>query len=422
MKALKDKNFRTEISAGLTTFMTVAYILAVHPSILSTVGMDSGALFTTTALTAAIGTFIMAFVAKLPFVVIPAMGANAFFVYTICTRMGFSWQFALTAVFLEGLIFLLLTLTGLRVGLVNLIPQSLKNALTAGIGLYITLVGLQNAGIVVPSESTMLTLGDIASAPAIVSIIGLIILGALYALKVRGAMIYGIIATTIVSIPFGLVEYKGVFSMPPSIEPIFMKQEWGSIFTVDMFFVLLSLLFVDTLSTIGAFIGMADKAGILQREDSDKIIKKGLLADAVATTVGAIMGTSSTCTAIESGAGLSAGARSGVASFVIAVCFLLALFFSPLFLMIPSAATAPVLIIIGLMMFSSVVSIDFLDYSEAIPAFICTVMMPLSYNIADGIILGLISYVLINLLSGKVRKLSWGLVIITAIFALKYVI
>ena len=201
-----------------------------------------------------------------------------------------------------------------------------------------------------------------------------------------------------------------------------MKQEWGSIFTVDMFFVLLSILFVDTLSTIGAFIGMADKAGILQKEDSDKTIKKGLLADAVATTVGAMMGTSSTCTAIESGAGLSAGARSGVASFVIAVCFLLALFFSPLFLMIPSAATAPVLIIIGLMMFSSVVSIDFSDYSEAIPAFICTVMMPLSYNIADGIILGLISYVLINLLSGKVRKLSWGLVIITAIFALKYVI
>lgn len=419
---MRNAQFKTEVTAGLTTFLTVAYILAVHPSILSATGMDGGALFTTTALTAAIGTFIMAFWAKLPFVVIPAMGANAFFAYTVCLKMGFSWQFALTAVFLEGLLFTILTLTGVRAGIVEILPKSFRSAITAGIGLYIAFVGLQNAGLVSTSETTMLTLGDITSPSALVAIVGLIVIAVLYALKVPGAMIYGIIVATIAAIPFGLVEYRGIFSAPPSIEPVFMKLEWESILSVDMFFVLLSLLFVDTFNTIGSFVGAAEKAGVLQREDSSRLVKRGLLGDAVATMVSALLGNSSTCTAVESSAGVSVGGRTGLTSLTIALCFVVALFFSPLFLMIPSAATAPVLVVIGLMMFSSVADIDFSDYSECLPAFVCIILMPLSYNIADGIILGLASYVLVNILSGKSSKLSWGLVIITAVFLLKYFI
>lgn len=419
---MRNAQFKTEVTAGLTTFLTVAYILAVHPSILSATGMDSGALFTTTALTAALGTLIMAIWAKLPFVVIPAMGANAFFAYTVCLNMGFSWKFALTAVFLEGLLFTILTITGLRAGLIRMLPKSFRSAITAGIGLYIAFVGLQNAGLVASSETTMLTLGDIGSPSSIVAIVGLIVIGVLYALNVSGAMIYGIIVATLVAVPFGLVEYKGIFGAPPSIEPVFMKLEWSKVFTVDMFFVLLSLIFVDTFNTIGSFVGAAEKAGVLQRKDRSIVVKRGLLGDAVATTVGALLGNSSTCTAVESSAGVSAGGKTGITALTIAVCFILALFLSPLFLMIPLAATAPVLIVIGLMMFTSVVNIDFSDYSECLPAFVCVIMMPLSYNIADGIILGLASYVLINLFSGKFRKLSWGLAIITGIFMIKYFI
>lgn len=419
---MKNTQVKTELTAGLTTFLTVAYILAVHPSILSTTGMDSGALFTSTALTAAFGTLIMAFWAKLPFVVIPAMGANAFFAYTICLNMGFSWQFALTAVFLEGILFTILAITGLRAGLIKMLPKSFRSAITAGIGLYIAFVGLQNAGIVVSSETTMLALGDISSPSSLVAIVGLIVIGVLYALKISGAMLYGIVVATLVAVPFGLVEYNGFIGVPPSIEPIFMKLEWSKIFTVDMFFVLLSLVFVDTFNTIGSFVGAAEKAGVLQRNDRSTLVKRGLLGDALATTVGALLGNSSTCTAVESSAGVSAGGKTGLTALTIAVCFIIALFLSPLFLMIPLAATAPVLIVVGLMMFSSVVNIDFSDYSECLPAFVCIIMMPLSYNIADGIILGLASYVLINLFSGKFSKLSWGLCIITAIFLIKYFI
>lgn len=413
---------RTEVMAGITTFLTMAYILAVNPNILSATGMDKGALFTTTVVASAFATLLMAFYAKLPFGLAPGMGLNAFFAYTVCLTMGYTWQFALTAVLLEGLIFILLTVTNLREKIVDAIPVTLKNAIGAGIGLFISFIGLQNAQIIVNNDATLLGLGNITSGPALLGIIGLVLTSVLLVKGVRGALLFGILLTTLIGIPMGITRFNGVFSAPPSIEPIFFQFEWDKIFTKEMVIVVFTFLFVDMFDTIGTLVGVTTKAGMMNKDGSIPHLRQAFMVDAVGTTVGAMLGTSTITTFVESASGVGEGGRSGLTSFVTAVCFLLALFFAPFFLAVPGAATAPVLILVGLMMMGAVMKVDFTDYSEAIPAFICIIFMPLAYSISDGIVLGMISYVLINLLSGKYRKLTVGMYILAAIFVLKFLI
>lgn len=418
-----DKNVtrvRTEILAGITTFLTMAYILAVNPNILSATGMDKGALFTTTVIASAFATLLMAFYAKLPFGLAPGMGLNAFFAYTVCITMGYSWQFALTAVLIEGLIFILLTVTNLREKIVDAIPVTLKNAIGAGIGLFISFIGLQNAHIIVNNDATLIGMGDITSGTALLGIIGLVVTSVLLVMKVRGALLFGILITTVIGIPMGITQFNGVFSTPPSIEPIFWKFEWHNIFTKEMVVVVFTFLFVDMFDTIGTLVGVSTKAGMMDDKGKIPHLKQAFMVDAIGTTAGAMLGTSTITTFVESASGVGEGGRSGLTSFVTAICFLLALFFAPFFLAVPGAATAPVLILVGLMMMTSVLKVDFNDYSEAIPAFICIIFMPLAYSISDGIVLGMISYVLINLLTGKYKKLSIGMYILAAIFVLKF--
>lgn len=414
-------NLRTEITAGITTFLTMAYILAVNPNILSETGMDKGALFTTTVVISAATTLLMALYAKLPFALAPGMGLNAFFAYTVCLILGYSWQFALTAVFIEGLIFILLTLTNIREKIVYLIPDTLKNAISAGIGLYIAFIGLQNAGIIVNSDATLVSLGNLTSGSAMLGIIGIILTSILLVRNVKGALLIGILATTIIGIPLGVTHYNGIFSTPPSISPIFFKFEWDKIFTTDMFVIVFTFLFVDLFDTIGTLIGVCTKAGIMTNGKIPRL-KQAFLVDAIGTTAGAIMGTSTVTTFVESASGVNEGGRTGLTSFVTALCFTIAIFLAPFFLSIPGAATAPVLVLVGLMMMTAVLKIDFQNYSESIPAFICIVMMPLAYSISDGIVLGHISYVIINLLCGKYRNVTIGMIILAAFFLLKFLL
>lgn len=417
----KETNVKTEIMAGLTTFLTMAYILAVNPNILSATGMDRGALFSTTVLISAAATILMGLYAKLPFALAPGMGLNAFFAYTICLIMGYSWQFALTAVFLEGLIFILLTVTNVREKIVDIIPETLKKSISVGIGIYIAFIGLSSAEIVVNNDATLVSIGDLSQGPALLCIIGIVLSSVLLIKKVPGALLIGIIVTTLIGIPLGVTQFNGVMSTPPSVEPIFCKFEWTKIFTSEMFVIVFTLLFVDLFDTIGTLIGVATRAGMIK---NGKIphLKQAFMVDALATTSGAIMGSSTVTTFVESAAGVEQGGRSGLTAFVCGLCFLVSLFFAPLFLSIPSAATAPVLVLVGVMMMSSVVEINFREYSEAIPAFICFVMMPLCYSISDGIVLGMLSYVIINLCAGKYNKLSIGMYILFAFFLLKFLV
>lgn len=418
-----DKNVtcvRTEILAGITTFLTMAYILAVNPNILSATGMDKGALFTTTVVASAFATLLMAFYAKLPFGLAPGMGLNAFFAYTVCLTMGYTWQFALTAVLIEGFIFILLTVTNLREKIVDAIPVTLKNAIGAGIGLFISFIGLQNAGIIVNNDATLISIGDITSGPALLGMIGLVITSFLLIKGVRGALLFGIIITTLIGIPMGITNFGGIFSTPPSIEPIFWQFEWHNIFTKNMVIVVFTLLFMDMFDTIGTIVGVATKTGMIDKNGKIPRLKQAFMVDAIGTTVGSMLGTSTITTFVESASGVGEGGRSGLTSFVTAVCFLLSLFIAPFFLSVPEAATAPVLILVGLMMMTTILKVDFSDYSEAIPAFMCIIFMPLAYSISDGIVLGMISYVLINLLTGKYKKLTIGMYILAAIFVLKF--
>lgn len=418
-----DKNVtrvRTEILAGITTFLTMAYILAVNPNILSATGMDKGALFTTTVVASAFATLLMAFYAKLPFGLAPGMGLNAFFAYTVCLTMGYSWQFALTAVLIEGIIFILLTITNLREKIVDAIPVTLKNAIGAGIGLFISFIGLQNAGIIVNNDATLISMGNITSGTALLGMIGLVVTSLLLVKGVRGALLFGILITTLIGIPMGITKFDGIFSTPPSIEPIFWQFEWHNIFTKEMIVVVFTFLFVDMFDTIGTLVGVTTKAGMMDKNGKIPHLKQAFMVDAIGTTAGAMLGTSTITTFVESASGVGEGGRSGLTAFVTAVCFLLSLFFAPFFLSVPGAATAPVLILVGLMMMSSVLKVNFADYSEAIPAFICIIFMPLAYSISDGIVLGMISYVLINLLTGKYKKLTIGMYILAAIFVLKF--
>lgn len=418
----KETTVRTEVLAGITTFLTMSYILAVNPAMFSELeGMPAGAVFTSTALAAIVGTMAMAFWGKLPFGLAPGMGLNAFFVYTVCLGMGYSWQFALTAVLIEGILFIIMTVTNVREAIVNAIPLNLRYAIGAGIGLFIAFIGLQNASVIINDNATLVVLGDITSGSALLALIGLLITGFLYAKNVRGAMLIGILLTTIIGIPMGVTEFKGILSQPHSIAPIFCQFEWDKIFTLDMLVVVFTFLFIDMFDTVGTLIGVCTKAGMVDKDGHVNRIKQAFMADAIATTVGACIGTSTTTTYVESASGVSQGGRSGLTAFVIACCFAITLFFSPLFLSIPSAATAPVLIIVGLLMLEPVKHITFDDYTESIPAFICLIMMPLAYSISDGILLGMISYVLLNLISGKFSKLTPTMYILAALFMMKYI-
>ena len=418
----KETTVRTEITAGITTFLTMAYILAVNPNILGETGMDKGALFTTTVLMSALPTIFMALYAKLPLALAPGMGLNAFFAYTVCLVMGYSWQFALTAVFLEGLVFLLLTVTNLREKIVDVIPNALKNAISAGIGLYIAFIGLQGAGIIVNNDATLVSLGNLTTGSALLGAIGIIVTSVLLVKNVKGALLWGILATTLIGIPLGVTQINGVFSTPPSIEPIFMQFEWSQIFTKEMVIIVFTFLFVDLFDCIGTVIGVANRAGMIKEDGKIPHLKEVFMVDSISTAAGAVMGTSTVAVYVESAAGVNEGGRSGLTAFVTGICFLLALFFAPLFLAIPAAATTPVLVLVGLMMMSSVLKIDFNDYAEAIPAFICVLLMPLTYSISEGIVLGHLSYIFINLLSGNYKKITVGMYILAAFFLIKFLV
>ena len=412
---------RTEIVAGITTFLTMSYILAVNPTMFGELdGMPVGSVFTSTALAAIVGCLAMAFIGKLPFGLAPGMGLNAFFVYSVCMGMGYSWQFALTAVLIEGIIFIVLTLTNLREAIVNAIPMSLRNAIGAGIGLFIAFIGLKSAGVVVADGATLVALGDVTSGSALLAFIGLVITGFMYSRNVPGAILLGIIITMIIGIPLGVTEFKGIVSAPESIAPIFCQFEFSQIFSVDMLVVVFTFFFIDMFDTVGTLVGVCTKAKMLDENGNIHRVKQAFMADSIATTFGAMLGTSTTTTYVESAAGVAQGGRSGLTALVVGCCFVIAMFFSPLFLSIPSAATAPALIIVGLLMAEQIKNVNFDDFSESIPAFVCMIMMPLTYSISNGILIGMITHVLMNMICGKFKKLSPAMYILAVLFILKY--
>lgn len=417
-------NIKTEVMAGITTFLTMAYILAVNPSIFSNLadkGMDTNAVFTATALAAIIGTLAMAIYAKKPFGLAPGMGLNAFFVFTVCLTMGYSWQFALTAILIEGFIFVVLTLTKVRTLIVDAIPASVKRAIGAGIGLFIAFIGLKNAGIIVESSATFVTIGTMTEGTALLGVIGIVLTSVLVIKKVPGSLLIGILATALIGIPMGVTHFSGVVDTPPSVAPLFCQFEFHNIFTLDMLVVVFTFLFIDMFDTMGTLVGVCTKAGMMQKDGRIPGLNKAFMADAVATMAGACLGASTTTTYVESAAGVAQGGRSGLTAFSTAICFVVAMFFAPLFLSIPAAATTPVLVIVGLFMLTPVKDIDLDDYAESIPAFITIVMMPLTYSISDGILCGVISYVLINMLCMNWKKLNPTLYVLAALFIMKYI-
>ena len=427
----KQHSVRTEILAGLTTFLTMAYILAVNPGIFSALpGMPGGSVFTATALAAIVGTLVMAFYAKKPFGLAPGMGLNAFFVFTVCLGMGKTWQFALTAVLIEGVLFIILTLTKVRSWLINAIPGTLKKAIGAGIGLFIAFIGMQNAGIIINNDATLVSLGHLTEGKALVGIIGLFITAGLVMAKIRGGMLWGILITAVIGLFIKdpatgaaiTTLPSGVVSLPDGLGPIFCKFEWGSILSWDMLAVVFTFLFIDMFDTMGTIIGVHQGAGLINKGNEEiPGVERMFLADAIATVAGACFGTSTTTTYVESASGVGEGGRTGLTAFSIAVFFGLALFFSPIFLAIPGAATAPALIIVGVMMMPSVKTIHWEDYCKAIPAFITIIMMPLAYSISDGILLGVISYVLCHAVAGKFKEISITMWILAALFICKYI-
>ena len=417
-------NIKTEVMAGITTFLTMAYILAVNPSIFSNLadkGMDTNAVFTATALAAIIGTLAMAIYAKKPFGLAPGMGLNAFFVFTVCLTMGYSWQFALTAILIEGFIFVVLTLTKVRTLIVDAIPASVKRAIGAGIGLFIAFIGLKNAGIIVESSATFVTIGTMTEDTALLGVIGIVLTSVLVIKNVPGSLLIGILATALIGIPMGVTHFSGVVDTPPSVAPLFCQFEFHHIFTLDMLVVVFTFLFIDMFDTMGTLVGVCTKAGMMQKDGRIPGLNKAFMADAVATMAGACLGASTTTTYVESAAGVAQGGRSGLTAFSTAMCFVVAMFFAPLFLSIPAAATTPVLVIVGLFMLTPVKDIDLDDYAESIPAFITIVMMPLTYSISDGILCGVISYVLINMLCMNWKKLNPTLYVLAALFIMKYI-
>lgn len=419
----KKTDVKTELMAGFTTFMTMSYILAVNPQMLSETGMDKGGVFTASVIASIIAMVCMAFLANLPFGLAPGMGLNAFFTFTVVKTLGYTWQFALTAVFLEGIVFLILSLFKVREMIFDAIPINLKKAVSCGIGLFIALVGLVNSGIILQGEGTVLQLGNLLSRESVVFIVGLFIIALLLAREIKGALMYGILASTILALILGVSKYQGgsPITLPPSLAPVAFKIQFDKIFTFDMFTVVFTFLFVDIFDTVGTLVGVSAKAGMLDEQGKLKEASPALLADAIGTTAGSLLGTSTVTTFVESASGVAEGGRTGLTALSTAFFFFLSLFLFPVFGMIPAQATGPALVIVGLFMLSSIKEIDFYDYSEAIPAFITIITMPFCYSIAEGISFGMISYVLIKLLAGKRKDISILMYILAIVFVLRII-
>ena len=420
-----NTNIKTELIAGLTTFMTMAYILIVNPAILSAAGMPSGAVFTATAVSAVIATLIMSLYAKLPFAQAPGMGLNAFFAYTIVKAMGYSFEFALTAVFLEGIIFIFLTFFNVREAIVDSIPENIKKGISVGIGLLISLIGLEGAGLIVHPKGggVILGLGNITNGTGLLAIIGIVITAVLLARNIKGALFIGMIITAIIGIPMGITPVPtSIISTPPSIAPIAFKFQWNNILSVDMAIVLFTLLFMDMFDTIGTLVGVATKAKMLDENGRVPNIKKALFSDAIGTTIGGCLGTSTVSTFVESAAGVAEGGRTGLTALTTAVMFFLSLFFAPVFASITPAVTASALVLVGLFMIEPIKEIELVDFTEAIPAFFTIIMMPFAYSISDGIAFGVISYILLKVFTGKFKDISITTIVVGLVFCLKFLI
>ncbi len=411
---------KTEILAGLTTFFTMGYILFVNPDILSLTGMPKLSLVTATALSSAIATLVMALYANMPFGLAPGMGLNAFFAFTVVLGMGYSWEFALTAVFLEGVIFLILTFLNVREAIVNSIPINLKYAISAGIGLFIAFIGFQGAGVVVDNPAVLVGLGSMLTAKPLICMFGLLVIGVLHFKKVKGSLMIGIFASTILALILGVAKFNGIFSAPASLAPIWFKLDFSHVFSLDMATVLFTFLFVDMFDTVGTLVGVASKANMLDADGKLPGVKKALFADAVGTTLGALLGTCTVTTYVESAAGVEEGGRTGLTALTIAVLFLLALFISPLITMVPGAATAPVLIVVGVFMLTPILKVDFDDFTEGLPAFLAMAVMPLTYSISEGIAFGIISYAFLKLFTGRGKEVSVVTYVVALIFIAKF--
>ncbi len=417
-------NIKTEIVAGVTTFLSMTYILAVNPEILSAAGMDKGAVFTATALASAIATLLLAFMAKMPFAQAPSMGLNAFFAYTLVIGMGYQWETALAAVFVEGIIFILLTAFNIREKVVDCIPASLRYAISAGIGMFIAFIGLKNAGIIDANPATFVTLGKFTPS-SILAMVGIILSGVLLIKKVKGALFYSIIICTLAGIPFGITtipEDFSLISMPKSIAPTFMKFDFAGLLSYDMLIIIFTLVFMDMFNTVGTLIGTATKANMMDSEGKLPRMKEAMMADAIGTSVGAVLGTSTVSTYVESALGIAEGGRSGLTALVVGLLFIFSLFFAPIFMLIPAAATTGALVIVGVLMMESIKHIELDDISEALPAFITMMMMVLTYSIAEGIILGMLCYVLVKFFSNKRKDIVPSMYVLGALFILKYIL
>jgi len=411
---------KTEIIAGFSTFLAMVYIVVVNPQILSQTGMDYGAVFVATCIAAAVGTTIMGLLSNYPIALAPGMGLNAFFTYGVVLGMGYSWQVALGCIFWSGILFLLLSLFKTRKWIINTIPQSLKYAISVGIGLFLIMIALQNSGIIIANQATIVGLGDLGSVESLLAITGFFIIAALYIRQITGAIIIGIIAISIIALMLGKVEYQGIFSAPPSILPTFAKLDMSAAFDLALIPVILAFLFVDLFDTSGTLVAVADKAKLLDEKGQLPRVEKALLADSSATVVGSIVGTSSTTSYIESAAGVVAGGKTGLTAITTAILFLLVIFLSPLASMIPAYATAPALFFVGILMVSSFNKVEWNDLSESTPVVITAIMMPLTFSIAEGIAMGFISYTLIKLLSGKLSDLNLSIIAISLLFVFKY--
>lgn len=418
----KTMKLRTELIAGVTTFLTMSYILAVNPAILMSTGMDQGALFTATALASAIATLLLAFMAKLPFAQAPSMGLNAFFAYTLCQAMGYSWQNSLAILLIEGIVFILITFFNVREMIFNAIPNNLRYAISAGIGMFIAFIGLKNAEIIVSKEGTFVGLGAF-TAPCLLGIFATLLSGVLMARNVKGALFWGIIATTLIGIPLGVTIFPDHWlpvSAPQDISPIFCHFDFSGLLNLKTVLVVFSLLIVNIFDTIGTLMGLAEKTGIVREDGSIPRVSEAMMSDAIGTTCGAMLGSSTISTYIESASGIAEGGRSGVTSLVVGAMFIFALFLSPIFLLIPSAATSGALIMVGVLMLDSVKKINLQDMTEAFPAFITMITMVLCYSIADGICLGILSFVIMKLCTHRWKDLNWTLCILSILFVLNF--
>lgn len=419
----KTMNKRTEVVAGATTFLTMCYILAVNPTILSTTGMDRGALFTATAIASAIATLLLAFMAKLPFAQAPSMGLNAFFAYTLCQAMGYTWQQSLAIMLVEGIVFLLITFLNIREAILNAIPFNLRHAISVGIGMFIAFIGLKNAGIIVSSPATFVSLGKFTPM-SILGVIAIVLSGVLMARKVKGSLFYSIIIATIVGIPMGVTQIPDHWfpvSLPQSLSPIFCQFDFNGLLNMRTVMVIISLLLVNIFDTVGTLVGLAYKTRIVRPDGTIPHIKEAMMSDAIGTTCGAFLGSSTLTTYVESASGIAEGGRSGLTSFTTGMLFVLALFLSPVFLLIPGAATSGTLVLVGVLMLDSVKLLDLSDVSEAFPAFITMITMVLCYSIADGICLGILSYVILKLCTGQWKRLNATLIVLSLIFIANFI-